>query len=391
MMDKMLIVVPNLGSGGQERVAVNIAELLGSDYEITICTFTLNEQAYFPTCNVISMDIPSTNNPAIKIINCIKRMLRLRRYVEQEHIKYVISISASAGILNIGLGKNVICMTQEHGYRAVNKGILAKMVYKRANCITACSKGLCDAIKTSMPIISDKCFPLYNPNMIDEIYMKSKEKIYWEPEQGYKYIVSCGRLEEVKNYPRLIKAFKLFVQKHEKWKLLLIGDGTDRKKLEMLARDLELDKYIEFVGMQTNPFAYMAKCELFVLSSYNEGLPNSLIEGMCFCPVVSVDCLVGPKEILSDDASVIVDEPVVADYGIMVPAAHYGYEKSMTSDINEDDISLYKGMCIIVEDKELYYRLYIQGKKRVAYFDGKRYRERILQIIDNVTLWKTDG
>lgn len=387
----MLIVVPNLGLGGQERVAANIAELIKEDYEITICTFSLNAQAYFPKCNVISMDIPSVSNIAIKIVNCLRRMLKLRRYVEQEHIKYVISISASAGILNIALGKSVICMIQEHGYKAVNKGFFTRMLYQRANCITACSKALCDAITTNIPCVSDKCFPLYNPNMIDEIYMKSKENICWKPEPGCRYMVSCGRLEKVKNYPRLIKAFKLFVQKHGHWRLLLIGDGGERKKLEILVREVGLETYVEFVGLQTNPFAYLAKCELYVLSSYHEGLPNSLIEGMCFCPVVSVDCLAGPKEILSEDVSITVEKPIVVDYGIMVPAANYEYKKSLTPLINEDDIALYKGMCIVVEDENLYRRLYRMGKERAAYFDGKHYRENFLRIISNITERKMDG
>ena len=382
-MEKLLIVVPNLGLGGQERVAVNIAEILGQDYDVSICTFSLENQKNFPTCNVISLNVPPSNNYIIKIMNCLKRMWRLRRYVKRKDIKYIISISESAGVLNIALSKDVICIMQEHGFKAINKGILTRLIYQRANCVTACSKGLCDAIKTWFPQISDKCFPLYNPNMINKIYMKSKEQICWEPDGAYRYMVSCGRLEKVKNYPRLIKAFKLFVQEHDNWKLLLIGDGTERRNLELLAKEIEIEEYVEFAGMQTNPFAYLAKCDLYVLSSYHEGLPNSLIEGMCFCPAVSVNCLVGPKEILLDNATISVEAPMVADYGIMVPAAIYGYEQSMSTNINEDDVSLCKGMCMAVEDEVLYQRLYEKGKKRARYFDGERYRYNILKIINN--------
>lgn len=380
-MSNLLIVVPNLCVGGQQRVAVNMAKILKNDFSVYICTFQSEEQFYLSNCHVLNMNIPASSSGVKKVINVIRRMRMLRRYVQDYKINIVISIGFGAGILNIALAKNIFCMMQEHGYDAINKGLISRLAYWRADVITGCSKGLCDAIKIYMPMVAYKCYHLYNPNMINDIYRQSNKPLKWHAHEGCRYVVSCGRLAEVKNYSRLIKGFCLFHKNHRDWRLLLIGDGQERERLQALAKKLHIDDVVEFVGRQNNPFAFLSQCDLFVLSSYHEGLPNALLEGMCFCPAVAVDCLVGPKEIMSDDIKKKVAEPIVADYGIMVPAARHGYKESVSAVINDDDKSLYKGMCMAVDDERLYDELRVKGKKRVRQFDDIHYRNNILCML----------
>ena len=66
-----------------------------------------------------------------------------------------------------------------------------------------------------------------------------------------------------------------------------------------LVKKLRLEERVDFPGFMENPYAFLAKAELSVLSSRNEALPTVLIEAMaCGCPVVSTDCPFGPREIL---------------------------------------------------------------------------------------------
>jgi glycosyltransferase involved in cell wall biosynthesis len=88
-------------------------------------------------------------------------------------------------------------------------------------------------------------------------------------------------------------------------RLVILGEGKDRQQLEELAHNLdergEAAADVSMPGFVENPFAYMSKADVFVLSSAFEGLPGSLIQAMaCSCPVVSTDCPHGPAEILND-------------------------------------------------------------------------------------------
>ena len=84
-------------------------------------------------------------------------------------------------------------------------------------------------------------------------------------------------------------------------RLLVLGEFQDREALRRLAVDLRIDEDGDFVGFVTNPFSYMTKASVFVMSSVYEGSPNALVQAMAWgTPVVSTDCPNGPREILQD-------------------------------------------------------------------------------------------
>ena len=100
--------------------------------------------------------------------------------------------------------------------------------------------------------------------------------------------------------PTLLRAFARLVSKR-KARLIVLGEGRFRSSLLSLANGLGVAECVDFPGFTENPFAFLARADLFVLSSRNEGLPTVLIEAMvCGCPVVSTDCDFGPREILED-------------------------------------------------------------------------------------------
>jgi len=103
----------------------------------------------------------------------------------------------------------------------------------------------------------------------------------------------------------LIRAFAR-VRARRAARLVILGEAKNAAKsaerlagLRALAEQLDVAKDVELPGFVANPFRYMARAAVFVLSSRYEGLGNVLIEAMaCGCPVVSTDCPVGPAEIL---------------------------------------------------------------------------------------------
>jgi glycosyltransferase involved in cell wall biosynthesis len=80
---------------------------------------------------------------------------------------------------------------------------------------------------------------------------------------------------------------------------MILGDGEDRPELQTLVQELGLEEAVALPGFVDNPYKFMKRADVFVLSSKWEGLPTVLIEALaCGCPVVSTDCPSGPAEIL---------------------------------------------------------------------------------------------
>ena len=82
---------------------------------------------------------------------------------------------------------------------------------------------------------------------------------------------------------------------------MVLGEGRERPRLERLVAELGLSEDVALPGYVENPFAWLSRAQLFILSSRYEGLPGALVQALaCGCPVVSTDCPSGPREILED-------------------------------------------------------------------------------------------
>jgi glycosyltransferase involved in cell wall biosynthesis len=113
-------------------------------------------------------------------------------------------------------------------------------------------------------------------------------------------ILGVGRLEPQKDFTTLIRAFAE-IRRQRPSRLILLGEGGQRRMVESLAAELGVREAIELPGFVANPYAYMSKAALFVLSSAWEGFGNALAEALAVgTPVVSTDCPSGPREILQD-------------------------------------------------------------------------------------------
>lgn len=111
-------------------------------------------------------------------------------------------------------------------------------------------------------------------------------------------VLSAGRLESHKGMLDLVYAFKIVRERREA-RLVILGEGSQRARLEQEVTRLGLCDDIALPGFFTNPFCFMRRAAVFVLASHYEGLPNVLIQAMaCGTPVVSTDCRSGPSEIL---------------------------------------------------------------------------------------------
>ena len=140
---------------------------------------------------------------------------------------------------------------------------------------------------------------LYDPIIkVNLINIKKREKIE-DRFIGANYILSIGRLTKQKNFPLLIKAFKKILKYYPNLKLIILGEGEDRKKIEKLIRKLKLRDHVFLEGYKKNVFNYLHNCECYISSSLYEDPGFSLIEsGFLNKFVIAADSNTGPSEIL---------------------------------------------------------------------------------------------
>ena len=120
------------------------------------------------------------------------------------------------------------------------------------------------------------------------------------------------KISYMEGFDNLINAFAE-CKKSIIMKLIILGDGPLKSKLNSQIQELNLEDSIELTGYVDNPLNYYSNADVFVLSSRVEGLPNVLVEAMmCGCTPVSTDCPTGPRELLQD-----------GKYGYIVPVDDY--------------------------------------------------------------------
>lgn len=177
---------------------------------------------------------------------------------------------------------------------------LASIFYPTANGIIAVSKGASQSLSKTANISAEKITTIYNPvvtaNMIEECQKELHHP--WFGPSNPPVLLSAGRLVPEKDFGTLIRSFAR-LRKRIAARLIILGEGPERSALERLIEELGLVSDVQLAGFQINPYPYMSKAALFVLSSKREGLSTVLIEAMaCGAPVVSTDCPSGPSEIL---------------------------------------------------------------------------------------------
>jgi len=176
-----------------------------------------------------------------------------------------------------------------------------RRLYPRADGIIAISQGVADDIVANTGVSPDKVHVAPNPVVTTELETAGERapSHSWFDDPEAAVITAVGRLTAQKDFPTLLRAFARMVTE-PRARLLILGEGEDRAKLEALADRLAIRDRLDMPGFVLNPHAFVGHSDVFVLSSAWEGFGNVLVEALALgVPVVATDCRSGPREILA--------------------------------------------------------------------------------------------
>lgn len=305
-MKRMLLIVPALHQGGMEKVCAATARLLRPHFDVRIAIFDSRNTVY-DTEGILVDDLrlPPCPGKIGKVINVFKRGWRLRRIKKKENIDITYSFGPTANLANIASGGREVKWLGIRSYMDMGNPRQIRLFCRHADRVVCCSEAIRREIQEQYQCT--KAVTLSNPfdlNEVKELSGREDASLPWD--EG-RIILSMGREDAVKGYWHLIKSFALVRSKLPDTKLMIIGEGEFTAYRELADR-LGVGGDVFFTGVKKNPYPYLKKGCLYVLTSYYEGFPNALVEAMALgIPAIATDCMTGPKEILEDK------------YGILVP------------------------------------------------------------------------
>lgn len=187
---------------------------------------------------------------------------------------------------------------------------LIRRFYPEADAVAAVSRGVAQDLAQTAHLPEELITLIYNPVDVEAITRAGEMPAEhpWLTDRSRPIVLGVGRLHRQKDFSTLIRAFAIARKEHD-LRLAILGEGSERKMLEALCHQLGVRDDVLMPGFVDNPFVWMNRASLFVLSSAWEGFALVLVEALASgCPVISTDCPNGPREILQDGT-----------YGSLVP------------------------------------------------------------------------
>jgi glycosyltransferase involved in cell wall biosynthesis len=302
--------LPTLAGGGAERVTVNLAEGMTERGYLVDLVVAKAEGAFL-------QELP----PAVRLVDLrASRVLRsvwpLASYLRRTRPRALISSMSHANVVAIWASRlarrqtpviatvhnTMSRSTPQQGRLAGLWPHLLRTFYPWASAVVAVSEGAADDLASTSGLPRERVRVVYNPVITPAMQAQagqSPDHAWFAPGQP-PVILGVGRLTRQKDFPTLIRAFAL-VRKCRTARLMILGEGEDRSRLQALVEELGLAEDVALPGFTDKATSYMSGSAVFVLSSAWEGLPTVLIEALAAgTRVVSTDCPSGPREILQN-------------------------------------------------------------------------------------------
>jgi len=305
--NKIIIFAPILGGGGVEKNLFLISNYLVNKFENVSIITTSSEFAhkFNKRVNLIAPKKKIWNkikSRRLKIFICL--LLLVKSYLSNKKISVLSFQGNLYCCLLCKFLKIRILLRSNASITGWSKGFLKRILYKKisklADKIIVNSYEFQKQYKREFGI-NTLC--IYNPLNKNKIITESKKKINFNFfKKSTVNFINVGRLVDQKDHITLLKAFLLLKNKFNfKFRLLIIGKGSNKILIQNFIKKNKLTRNIKILTFKNNPYPYIKKADISLLTSIFEGLPNILLESLALKKVViSSDCPTGPKEILDN-------------------------------------------------------------------------------------------
>lgn len=310
---RIVFIIPNLGSGGAERVAsVLCNDWAAQGHDVTLLTFEQEgAEPFFPLDPRIALRplaaAERSRGLAAMLSKNRARIARLRASIGDLRPDVAVAFMTEANVLALAASRGMklpVVISERNqpdrpGLGTVHK-IARRVTYPLASAIVVQTEAIADWVESRFKV------PVHViPNPVPRVSGSGER-----PPGGPPTIVSVGRLSKQKGLDLLIESFAALADKHADWRVVIYGEGPERAALAELAAVKGLAQRISFPGVTKDVPGVLRQASLFVLPSRYEGYPNALVEALaCGLPIVATDCPGATAEILKDGL-----------HGLLVPA-----------------------------------------------------------------------
>ena len=308
MRGRVALFTGSMRGGGAERAMLTLAEAF-AERDVSVDLVLVKAEGDY--LGMVPDGVRVVDLDSRRTLTAVPKFLR---YVRRERPTALLSTlpasDAAALIAKLFHGRRLRVIVRqantftdsiaERRFKSRQTMRLVRLLMPFADGIVAVSDGVADDLRAQAPRAAGKITTIFNPVVSPDIFEQAAAPVEhaWFNDGGAPVILAAGRLAPQKDYPTLLRAFAEVVRSRPA-RLVILGQGVERESLLELAERLGVADRFDLPGFDVNPFRYMSRASVFVLSSRYEGFPNVLAQAMaCGAPVVSTDCRSGPSEML---------------------------------------------------------------------------------------------
>jgi len=298
------------GAGGVERMVLNLVEgFAAAGYTVDLLAIRADSAhlgALPPGVNLIDLGVRHSGLAVFPLTRYLRRVRPVALLAAKDRaIRAAVVARRLAGVQTriVGrLGTNLSAALE--GRAGLSRWLrIAPMrwIYPAVDKVVCVSEGVLEDTARLAGLTAGQLTVIRNPVVSPRLGELAGEAVDhpWAHDDSVPLILAAGRLTEQKDFDTLVRAFAI-VRRARPARLVILGDGRLRGKLEARISELGLTDDVALPGFTPNPYAWMARADLFVLSSAWEGSPNVLTEALALgTPSVSTDCPSGPREVLA--------------------------------------------------------------------------------------------
>jgi len=295
MMKIVFLIDRMSGFGGAQRVIANLANAFQRGGHSVCIMLTGNmEKSVYPLES--GVEVRCVQESSVNRIRKIRRMRHaIRSYAPDVIISFLTMVNVLTLMAAFGTGIPVVVSERNDPDQCTGEEkLLSRLFYRFSDCVVVQTEKIGDKIRKfyagGIVVIEN---PI-TPHTVEKTDYTLKKKL-----------LAVGRLDCQKNYPFMLRSFRMFLENGRKECVLdIYGTGREKQAIEELAVRLNIEKNVFFKGNVAGMIALEKGYDCYIMTSDYEGMPNALAEAMSVgLPCISVDCDGGGAAALIDSGS----------------------------------------------------------------------------------------